>query len=316
MRFWIPFSAALFAASIAAAQAPVRVTARVVDRSTVSPIAGAGVRIDDVPTTVVSGADGILHLDVAPGRHRLVVGAAGYTSWQRDFDFRSDTSIVVDLGHEAFALDTVRAKAGTAKVKLTFRDSATNHLMVDVQATTTSEWERSSHTGTVTLHVPIGESTLVIIEAFPYLTVKDTLLLRIDTSFTVLMRINRQALALLEKQNAWFAERAHPRAVVGRSSFSNKELSAGSDATLGAILKREGFFTRLKCIVIDDEEPKGAINIDALMPEQVERVERMQFGPYRDVMIRVYTREYMRDVILGITKPHEIVFAGRGRICR
>ena len=315
MRLWIPI-AAMAVAGAAEAQTPVRVTARVVDRTTLQPIDGAGVRIDDVPTALTSAGGGMLTLDIIPGRHRLVIGAAGYTSWQRDFDFRRDTSIVVDLGHEPFALDTVRAKSGTVKAKFTFRDSATNRLMVDVQAITSTEWERSSHTGTVTLRIPAGESTEVIIEAFPYLIVKDTLLLRNDTSFTVRMRPNPGALELIEKQNAWFAQRARPRAVAGKSAFVNRELADLSDANIDLVLRREWFSTRAACVVVNDEPSTAGHSLQTLMPEQVERVERLQFGPWRDVMIRVYTREYVRKVILGIVKPGEIVFSGRGKICR
>jgi hypothetical protein len=314
MRLWIPAVGLL--AVQAAAQAPVRVTARVVDRSTLQPIDGAGVRIDDIPAVVVSANGGLLTLDVVPGRHRLVFGAPSYTSWQRDFDFQRDTAIVVDLGHEPFTLDTVRARSGTVKARITFRDSATNHLMVDVQATTATEWEKSGHTGTVTLHVPAGIPTLVISEVFPYLTRKDTVNLRADTSYTVYMHVNQEALKLIEKQNAWFAERAGPRRVVGRSAILNKDLADLSDANIGLVLRREGFYTRAACIVIDDEPTRPGVSVGTLMPEQVERIERLQFGWARDVMIRIYTREYMRDVILGIRKPGEIVFAGRGKLCR
>ena len=306
-------------ATTAIAQAPVRVTARVVDRATLQPIDGAGARVDDVATALVSSGGGILSLELIPGKHRLVIGARGYTSWQREFDFRRDTTIVVDLGHEAFSLDTVTARAATVKAKLTFRDSATNHLMVGVHAMTDSESERTSHTGTVTLHIAAGVPTLVIMEVFPYVTVKDTLTLLGDTSITVNMRYNEGAMKLLARQNAWFAQRARGRAVAGKSSLSNKDLSAGSDASIGEVLLREGFLTpRVRCIMIDDKESKAGpgFNLESLMPDQVERVERLQFGKERDIMIRVYTREYMRNVILGSIKPADVVFAGRGKICR
>lgn len=313
MRLWIG-AFGIIAASAAFAQSPVRVTANVVDKATRMPIDGASVFVDNYLTPTVS-ARGTFQIEVASGRVKVGVSGPGYAPWEREMVLSRDTTITVELLSRTVMLDTMYAAAGTVKARITFRDAETKALVVDVAATTgTGETKVSSHTGAVTLKVPRGMATTVFIEAFTYLPVLDSLQLQDDTSYTVMLKVNEGALKLIEEQNTRLAERMKGRFVPGRTALSRKEIVAGSAGTLRDVLRREEFLHRVACVVVDDEPMKITTGLGYLLPERIERVERLQFGELR--MLRVYTRDYIRDLILGIRKPGDVVFSGGGKFCR
>jgi hypothetical protein len=313
MRLW-PIAFGIIAASAAFAQAPVRVTANVVDKTSRKPIDGASVFVDNVLTPTVS-ARGTFQIEVASGRVTVGISAPGYSPWQRELFLRQDTTITVELASRDVVLDTVYAEAGTVKARITFRDADTKALLVDVAATSgTGETRVTNHSGAVTLTIPRGARTTVFMEGFAYLPRLDSVQLQDDTSYTVMLKVNEGALKLIEEQNARLAERMKGRFVAGRTALTRKEITASSDGSLGEVLKREGFFRNVACTVVDDQPIRIKTGLGYLLPERIERVERLQFG--RAVMLRVYTREYIRDLILGLKKPGPVVFSGGGKFCR
>jgi hypothetical protein len=303
MRCWIPFVAALYAMSSSRAQAPVRVTARVVDRLSGQPIDGAGVRIDSI-STVLSSVRGVLQIDLLPGTHTLTVGASGYTPWQRRFEITRDTTVTVDLGHEPFVLDTIRAVSKNVKAKLLFRDSSTRSLLVDVEVhTNRGERKTVGHTGRVTINIPFDEKTYLYSELFGYLPRMDTLRRRSDTSYTAWLRPDPVMTKMIEHQLDLIATRARTRPTAGaRTSITGKELNRYSAGSLFLILQQEQMLRRVQCLVVDDvphDDHMGMFpwrdRLNGILPDRVERVELLERGK----MLRVYTRDFIRDLAIG-----------------
>jgi hypothetical protein len=295
----------IVAASSALAQTPARVTGRLVDRTTGLPIGNGNVRLDNGPVIVV-GADGSFRLEGTPGRHTLDVRALGYAPGQHQIDLGGDSTIVIDLEPRPFTLDTVRAESRTVKAKTTIRDSSSRILLADVEVTTnTGERKSSGHTGLITVDVPVRERTYLFFTAFGYLPRLDSLSLERDTSFTVWLRTDPIAARMIDQQTAKLAERIKGRRAAGKSTLTRKEAMSGSDGGMYTVLQREGFLQRLGCLVIDDVQqgdnygsvPTRAA-LEGLLPDRVERVERASLANGVR-MVRIYTRDYVRDMMAG-----------------
>ena len=318
-------------ASAAEAQQTVRLTGRLVDRNRGTPITAGNVRLD-VGNPVNVGSDGTFRIDAPAGRRMMTVRALGYAEWQRELTVDRDTTIVVDLEPRPFTLDTVRAESRMVEAKVTIRDSATRDLVADVHVLTSIGGRKSSgHRGIVWIDVPVGERIQASFSAFGYLPVIVPFELQGDTSLTLSLQVDPVAARMIEQQITRLEDRMGGRVSAGKSTLNRQEVMQGSDAGIYTVLQREGFVCsggrlcravpRLACVVIDDVEttlsPQAALQ--AVLPDRVERVEKLQFSGSEGRqlrMIRVYTREYIRELMLGARAPGPIVFSGNGRICK
>lgn len=296
----------------------VEVRGRVVDRSNGAPIERGTVRVDSASTSVGSG--GTFRLRVPVGARSIIVRALGYAPWQTTVRFERDTSITVDLEPRPFELDTVRAEARMVHANITIRDSANRQLVPDVEvATNIGGKKNSGHRGVVSVEVPIGDPIQAYFTAFGYLPVLLPLELRRDSSMTLWLRADPVVKKLIERQIGLLQGRMKGRVATGKSIMAREELVKVSDAGMYEVLKREGFLRRLACVVIDDVQPTIPVRfaLDAILPDRVERVERLVFGD-GGIMVRVYTREYVRDLMLERAGLRDIVYVGPPgkKLCR
>lgn len=293
-------------ASSAAAQQTAQVTGRLVDRTSGLPVTAGNVRLD-TGTPVNVDVNGTFRLQGTVGLHTLFVRALGYAPWQRDITLRvGGDTIVVDLTPRPFVLDTVRAESRTVRARTTIRDAASRILLADVEVTTNTGVVKSSgHTGLVTVDVPIGDTTYVMFNAFSYLPLIDSLFLERDTSFTVWLRPDPIAARMIDLQVAKLAERMQGKRFAGKSVLTRREVMSGSAPGMFTILERESWMGRGRgaCVLIDEVYQKPDFKdirnvLEGILPDRVERVERVQLGSRR-IMIRIYTREFIRDMMSG-----------------
>lgn len=316
------------AGASAEGQAPVTLEGQVVERGTWEPLAGALVTLEG-RTPVVTDRDGWFRFrNVSPGRQVLRVQGLGYLAAEQVVEVDADTAVRIELEVAPLPLPPVVARARQVDVRGVVREAATGVAASGARISVTTGGEtRTSRTGRFRLReIPAEVPVTVWIEHFGFLPAVIPLEAEQDTTLEIALEPDPVAEAMIAVQMERIDRRAEgfrydPLPVLEREDlleYRNWLLYELIGYKLG-----QGMTRRIGCIVIDEvstqDSRSQAARFSMLTPAQVHRVEVTEYpGAARALMLRVYTRRFVQDLVNDQAElvPRELAmrrWAGRCR---
>lgn len=300
------FSAIALLGAAATASAQMRVSGRVLDERSGTPLSGAIVRLTGSDSTMTTGTSGTFTFASAiPGRFVLTVAAPSYEFKSVALEAYTDTIVTVVMRPRTTVLDPMVIRPRTIRVKGTVVDSLTGEPILFAQAGLFPEgrYDGVSNIGNFSFKdVPVGQTTLVF-EAIEHVPIVVSFNATRDTVLHIKLPIDSVAVRMLATQSSRLAERA--RAVPYTTRAYNADLIAKERrSTVGELVdrmllapydprRRAALTADDACVFYDDIKVAPAM-LDGMAPETVQRVEIYQHG----AMIRVYSKRY----VLGLLK--------------
>jgi hypothetical protein len=292
------------------------VEGRVVGADGSAGITLASVELVDFGSTLTS-QDGSFRFDnVPPGGYTLTTGGFGYVSDSRFIVVDADTVVLVSLSASALPIDSLFVDLRLVEMRGTVRDPEEDFSLVDVAVLT--DQGRSTRTdehGRFDVEVLDGLPLHVTIRAFGYLPFDSVVTPREEVRYVFELQLDPLIETMVAVQVERLERRASPRFAAGYRNLNRERLIryAGS-ATLWDVLLFEYGERRLErvgCILIDEvmypAGPEARSILLHTLPEQLERIEFM----FRGAMLRIYTREFMQEMIarnMPLRRP--VMFGG------
>ncbi len=304
---------ALVAIPIAAlAQTGVVVGGRVFEEGGTTGIPTARVELVGHGSTLTS-ADGSFRFDgVMPGRYTFRVVAFGYASESRFLPVESDTTVSVPLEVAPVLLDSLLIGARAIDIEGGVRDPEMDIRLVDAEVLTNQGVAASTdRRGRFRLErVLEGVRLQVSVRAFGYLPLDSIIVPTENESYAFELEADPVVEAMIDEQVERIEERAAARrSVVMRPMNRQRLLRFAGTHTLRAVLEGEYRFylERVRCVIIDEQQQIGVwepSTLFYLLPEEIERIEFL----FRGAMLRIYTREFMQEMIARNTELREPIF--------
>jgi hypothetical protein len=297
-----------------AAQAGVTVLGRAFDGDTDVGVQNVIVTLEGYGSTLTNTEGRFRFRGVAPGGYILRVEGFGYATVSLTVQLNADTSLDLPLEAAPLPIDSIVVEAGSVDLRGRVRDPARDFYLVDAQVLTRGRdplWTDTQ--GRYELKdQPEGVPVSVTIRAFGYLPVDTTLVPDDDERYVFELVRDAFAEAMIDTQVRRIADHAGGRLTFGRGTMDRAEVLryAGSH-TVSTMLEFEypqATLSRIVCTFIDDRQADGAggalggemaaATLGRLVPEEIERVELLQFGGVRSppLMLQIYTRSFIMEM--------------------
>ena len=293
-----PVLAVLLVAAGAApslAQSTATLAGRVVERGSDAGLAGATIEVGS--RRVVTNIDGRFAILSLPlGSHLVTVSTYGYSSQELRLQLAADTSVVVELDPEPVSLDPLLVEGRTITIRGEIYERGDDRGLLDVEVRVEPDHEAYTNTrGRFELDdIPAGPPLRFSIRGFGYLPIESVLSAFEDTTLVIHLEVDSLAQRLIQQQVSRVEDRAHPFLAAVMPAMDREYLLRNRNATaLDLIQHRYGVFVdRVTCILIDDRQSyNGLAELAHFLPEELERIEVLERGK----MLRIYTRDYIRD---------------------
>ncbi len=236
--------------------------------------------------------------DVEPGGYTLRVDAFGYASNSQFLSVDADTNVAVALDIAPLLLDSLVVEPRRIDIDGRVRDPGRDLSLVNaeiltnqVPGTLTNSWGRFD-LDDVFEGIPLR----VLVHAFGYLPVDTILLPNEDESYLFELEADTTVERRIEAQVGRLVERAAGRRAATMRPMDRERLLrwAGRTDLLGVLqFEYRGRMGRVACTVVDEEQILG-LPLWTLLPEELERIEFL----FRGRMLRIYTREFMAEMIV------------------
>jgi hypothetical protein len=308
----------LAAAAIpAVAQTGARLSGRVVERGSDSGIAGA--TIETGSRQVLSDFEGRFVIDELPlGTHSVAIKAYGYSPREVSVRLTGDTSIVVPLDPAPISLDSLLVEGRTITVRGEVYERGDDRGLLDVEIRVEPDHESYTNSaGRFKLEdIPAGPPLRFSVRGFGFLPIESVLSAFEDTTLVIHLEADSVAQRMIQQQVERIENRARPHATAVMPALDREYLLRNRNATaLDIVQTRYGLFLgRIKCILIDDRQSyNGLAELAHFLPDELERVEVL----LRGVMLRIYTRDYLRERLGQAGKlPTPVYVPGSPPFCR
>ena len=300
MRHFFRAIAIFWAAATASAQ--IRVSGRVVDQSSETPISGAVVRVTGSDTTMTTGPSGTFTFgSVLAGKFIVTLAAPAYVYQSISIEAYSDTTLAITMQQRVVALDPMVVRPAQVKVKGTVVDSATGEPILFAQVAIFPEgrYVDASNIGRFTLDKVQSGPILLVAEAVEHVPVTLQLDAFKDTMITFRLPIDSTALRMISQQVQRLQNRAQSFPLALRA-LGRKDIVAQHTINMGELLRRQLFVKDVSpknraplaaCVYLDDK-PVDDQALDGLDPEMFERIEFIGSGTTPKI-IAVYTKRYV-----------------------
>jgi hypothetical protein len=291
------------------------VMGRVVEAGTNAEINGAVVELVGYGRTLTSGGS-FFFGEVSPGAQVIRVTAYGYEPETRGVVVDTLTVVDFELRVAPIAIDPLTVDVQVMEVEGRVRDAQHDFPIVDAMIFT--RWgmlESDSHGRFRVESFPEGEALPLSVQAFGYMTLDTVLLPSRDSVYEFVLEEDAQVRALIDAQIERLEERIGFRWSAMLKPLNRDDLIpfAGSATMWDVLLFRyRPWLEQVKCVVLDEQViglRSGPIHntlysaqaaMRGLLPEEVERVDFFAFGGrYKGAIMRVYTRNFMRDMVDG-----------------
>ena len=287
-------------ASTAAAQSPVAIRGRVVERGSGAAIAGAVVELSET-TPRVTDADGRFRFEhVAPGRYALTVQALGWSGHEAVLQVRADTTLLIEMDPAPIPLDTLNVESRVITMRGRVRERGTSLGLVAVEVLADPDRRTATNvTGRFRLErVPAGPPIRISLRGFGYLPLDTVVAAFRDTTLALELDPDPLVQRMIDVEVAKLEKRSRPFRAAIMPPMDRAELLRNTNLTVLDLLRQRFsiFLRRVQCILIDDVQNYNGL--DALVlyfPDELERIEVLERG----AMLRIYTREYIRRMIAG-----------------
>ncbi|HEX2167149.1 MAG TPA: carboxypeptidase regulatory-like domain-containing protein [Longimicrobiales bacterium] len=298
----------LFAVPSGAAAQTATLSGRVLDATSAEPVSQATIIVGD-RTATSAGDGGFTVSGLAIGTHIVLVHAFGYDTSRSEIVLRSDTVVEIRLPPTPIRLDALHGVAGSVVLRGLVRDAGSNRTLRNVAVLAVGgRSTRSDRLGRFRLELPRSAPAAVSLRSFGYLPLTDSLELAGDTAITFYLEPDEVVGRMIAHQVRRLEERATPRRTAGMPPVDREELLA-SNANLYQMLDQRGYLRRVRCVLVDDVQYFGHERAGILrttLPEDVERVELL----YRGAMLRVYTRDFIRRMVMGQVAIRRPLYVG------
>jgi hypothetical protein len=283
-----------------ARQANPVLSGRVVDQDRL-PIADAEVRVEG-RTATGTDATGFFRFDnLPPGPLQLVVTALGYADYSASFELRRDTVLLIQLVPTAIPLDPLEAATRRVTVRGRVIDASSRlgaRATVFIRPGTASD--DTDRTGRYRVrNAPAGPGSRVIVESFGYLPQVVELQSDRDTVVDFRLEPDPVAQAMFNRE----IERLRDRGEAIRLTVEGIERGpVFMSGTVWDVL-RQNYHIRTAGSWFLDEEclryPQRDLNsTPAHEIQYIEIIDRKGWNPMQAEMVRIYTREFIRDMVL------------------
>jgi hypothetical protein len=295
-----------FLGTAATATAQIRLSGRIIDERSGTPLSGAVVRLTGSDSTMTTGTSGTFAFASAiPGRFVLTVAAPAYEFNSISLEAYTDTIVTVVMRPRTTILDPMVIRPRTIRVKGTVVDSVTGEPILFAQAGLFPEgrYDGVSNIGNFSFKdVPVGQTTLVF-EAIEHVPIVVSFNATRDTVLNIKLPVDSVAVRMVATQSLRLAERARAVPYVTHA-YDTDLIARERRSTIGELVdrmllapynprRRAGVNTDDACVFYDDIKVAPAM-LDGMAPEAVQRVEIYQHG----AMIRVYSKRY----VLGLAR--------------
>jgi hypothetical protein len=277
------------------AQSVARLSGRVVERGTDRGLAGATIEIGS--RRVSSDLDGrFVAGDVPPGSQTMKVSAYGYSSREVSLRLVADTSIVVELDPAPLPLDPLLVEGRTITIRGEVYERGDDRGLLDVEVRVEPDHETYTNVaGRFKLEdIPAGPPLRFSVRAFGYLPIESVLSAFEDSTLIVHLEVDPVVQRMIQEQVDRVEARAHPFLTAVMPPMDREYLLRNRNGTAFDLIRhRYGHFVRrIRCILIDDRQRyNGPAELAHFLPEELERIEVLERGR----MLRIYTRDYIRD---------------------
>jgi hypothetical protein len=297
------------------AQTGAVVIGRVVETGTNAEINGAVVELVGYGRTLTSGGSFFFE-GMSPGVHLIRVAAYGYEPETRDVVVDTFTVVDFELRVAPIAIEPLTVDVQVMEVEGRVRDAQHGFPIVDALIFT--RWgmlESDSHGRFRVESFPEGEALPLSVQAFGYMTVDTVILPSRDSVYEFVLEEDAEIKALIATQLERLEERVGFRWAAMLKPLNREDLVAyAGSATMWDVLlfRYRPWLDQVKCVVLDEQViglKSGPIHntlysaqaaMRGLLPEEVERVDFFAFGGrFEGVIMRVYTRDFMRDMVAG-----------------
>jgi hypothetical protein len=286
-----------------AAQTALVVQGQVVDAGSGAGVANAVVSLEEHGTTLTAAGGHFRFDGVAPAAYDLRVDAFGYAPRSVTILVDRDTTVQIPVQIAPFLLDSLVVAPRMVDFEGRVRDSTRDLDLID--ATVFADGEQPTRTdsrGRFTLGGVLADARLgVVIRAFGYLPLDTTVVPRAGTGNLFELQSDTIVERLVAVQVERIEDRAAPRrAALMRPMNRERLLIHAGRRTLADVLVWEYGESRLRaveCVVVDEKQLLGTwqpTSLFHILPEQLERIE---FLDTQGTMLRIYTRDFMREMI-------------------
>lgn len=280
-------------------------TGRVVERGTTAGLPGVPVALTGQASRLTDEEGRFRFEDLAPGRYILTVRGIGYTPAVVPVVVSGDTAVVVELDVAPVAMDTLRARAGEVRVRGRVRDPVLDDWLIDAEVFGTPDREDvTDGVGRFDLgDVPAGVPLTVMVRSFGYLPVTVTFEPSRDTTLVFELERDPVAQRMIAVQMERVDRRSEglryePLPVLDRDDLMRRH----SGLILDVLKLRLGtyMYRRIACIVLD-ENLVFRWRLATLHVDRIQRVEVTDFLTLgaRALMVRIYTRDFVRKMVEG-----------------
>jgi hypothetical protein len=284
----------------AARQINPALSGRVVDQDRL-PISSADVRVEG-RSGATTDANGFFRFDNIPaGPVQLFVTALGYEDFSLTFELRSDTALYIQLLPSAIVLDPVEAATRRVTVSGRVIDAGTRlgtRAMVFLRPGTAAD--ETDLTGRYRIrNAPAGPGSRVMVESFGYLPQVVELLSDRDTAIDFRLEPDPVAQAMINHQ----VQRLRDRGEALRLDVEGIERGpAFMSGTVWNVLRQNYHIRGAYSYFLDEEclrYPQRVLNsTPAHEVSYIEIIDRKGWSPMTAEMVRIYTRGFVRDMVL------------------
>jgi hypothetical protein len=296
--------ACLFAAcvpNLGLAQTTSVVEGRVFDASAGAAVRNAIVDLQGYRSTLTAEGGYFRFEDVPSGAYTLRVDAFGFALGSRALTVAADTTLVISIRYQPFALDPVVVESRLIDIDGRVRDASRDMAVVDAEIFTNQvEGVITGPHGRFELDDILDQVPLrLVVQALGYLTLDTTFIPDDDQRYELELHTDPRVEALIETQSRRLHERDSPTGTAMLQPMDRERaLRYVGRHTVATMLDWEygRRLDRVACTLVNevqwlfDWKPSA---LSQLLPEDIERIEFLFEGK----MMRIYTREFMRTMI-------------------
>lgn len=321
-RGLLPWSVLLLlaipAASTAHAQQPAPGTAltlrgQVVDAATEYPIAGVLLELDGSRQRV-TGVDGTFEFrDTGQGRWRLTATMLGYGGWEQTLELEEDTQVLIELEARPIELDTLQVQVREMAIRGRVRDAGTGRDLHRARVHVRPDHEAEADVaGRFRIRgIRTASPVTVEVQAFGYLPQFAVVPPDLDEPLEFELEEDPIALAMIDRQVRRLEERAETHRAMTIALDREEALLREGWSAYDIVRGRFGLGQArgIGCLVVNEREvQEGPPDeyLQSMLATDVERIEVHNLN--RVLMVRVYTRDFVRDMLRGDQELGEIRF--------
>ena len=257
-------------------------------------------------TPVLTGQDGRFSFSqVQPGRYSLAVQAIGFAPEDLTIVVAADTTVLVALDPAPLQLDTLAVRTRDVTVRGEVREAESDVWLMGAEVFATPDLTtKTDPIGRFKLsRVPSGIPLTVRVQSFGYLPLAVTIVPQRDTTLQVVLSYDPVVQRMIAQQLERIDDRSEGRRYAPLPVLDRDELLKDLNNPLGTMLQRrlgQRMHGRIACTIIDENPIMASWRFESLLPDEVQRIEITVLpGPTRPLMVRIYTREFIQDMVRG-----------------